>query len=398
MKKKQKNVLHKSRHHIVTAHKRVVKRSKRHAAFAKRVYRRGSILQKIGIWLIIISLVLTAGMFGIAQWYINKHKNEPLTIGATFIPYYAEHLGLNPKETLQASIDELGITRYRLVSYWDKGEPQKDNYDFSALDWQFDMIEKAGGTVTLAIGARQPRWPECHIPRWALDQPNEAWKDDLKEYMNQIINRYKDRETLVSYQLENEYFLEVFGECEDHTRERLVDEFKYVKSLDPSRPLIVSRSNNAVPSWPVGEPRADIVGASIYKRVWDRTITKRYFEYPFPAWFYGFLAGATELTTGRNTFIHEMQTEPWPPKDITEVSLAEQDKSFNATMMKDRLNYAVGTGMRTIDLWGIEWWYYRKVKFNDFSIWETGKQEIERLKAPENTCPSPYNQPDGKSC
>lgn len=370
----------------------------KHSDTAKSWYGRASVMQKIGVWLLVFIIVLTTLMYGIAQWYIFKHKNEPLELGTTFIESYAERLGLNPQETLQASIDELGIKRYRLVSYWDEGEPQEDNYDFTSLDWQFDMIEEAGGTVSLALGARQPRWPECHIPDWALAGGDDYWKQELKEYITEVVNRYKDREALVSYQMENEYFLEVFGECKDHTRERLVDQFNLVKQLDPDTPVIVSRSNNAVPSWPIGEPRADIVGASIYKRVWDKTVTKRYFEYPFPAWFYSFLAGATELTTGRNTFIHEMQAEPWPPKDITEVSLAEQDKSFNASMMHDRINFGVATGMRTIDLWGMEWWYYRRVKFNDFSLWEAAKKEIERLNNSENNCPPVYDGLEPNDC
>ena len=391
IKRKPKSRLHKVRH--ATFH-----HAKKHSTTAKNWYQKASIIQKIGVWLLAIFIVILSIMYSISQWYTFKHKNEPLQIGATFIAPYAERLGLDPKETLQASINDLGITRYRLVSYWNVGEPQKDTYDFSELDWQFDMVEQAGGTVTLALGARQPRWPECHIPDWAQNSDEEIWKAELKEYIAQVVNRYKDRPALVSYQMENEYFLEVFGECEDHTRQRLIDQFNLVKQLDQDKPVIVSRSNNATPSWPVGKPRADIVGASIYKRVWDRTLTKRYFEYPFPAWFYGFLAGATEITTGRNTFIHEMQAEPWPPKDILEVSLEEQDKSFNASMMKDRINFGVATGMRTIDMWGMEWWYYRKVKFNDFSVWEEAQQEIQRLNNPDINCPSRYNDKTETDC
>jgi len=32
--------------------------------------------------------------------------------------------------------------------------------------------------------------------------------------------------------------------------------------------------------------------------------------------------------------------------------------------------------MRKIDLWGAEWWYWRKVKFNDPSLWNTAKESI----------------------
>ena len=342
--------------------------------------------------------MLVGSAYSVAQWYIQKHKNEPLTIGASFIPQYARYLGLEPKATMNAMIGDLGLRQFRLVSYWNIHEPEPGLYDFSELDWQFDKVEAAGGNVSLAIGLRQPRWPECHWPEWAKNLPKEHWQDKLNDYITVVVERYKDRPSLESYQLENEYFLEVFGECPDHERQRLVDEFNLVRHLDPSKPIIVSRSNNAVPSWPVGEPRADIIGASIYKRVWDRTVTKRYFEYPFPAWFYTFLAGAAELTTGRNTIIHELQTEPWPPTGILDASLEEQDKSMSATDLADRIQFGVDTGIRTIDLWGVEWWYWRKIQFNDPSLWDVGKAKIHQLTTAEGQCSHIYySPPDGFS-
>lgn len=339
-----------------------------------------SVWRKITLLLLALVFLVLGTMYGIAQWYIAKHADEPLEIGATFIPKYARYFDLDDKETLKALIDDLGIRRFRLVSYWDSIEQNEGTYDFSELDWQFDMVEEAGGTVSLAIGLRQPRWPECHEPDWVRYKAESEWEQDLNRFISEVVNRYKDRPSLVSYQLENEYFLEVFGVCPNFKRERLVNEFNLVKSIDPDKPLIVTRSNNATPSWPVGEPRADIIGASIYKRVWDRSVTKRYFEYPFPAWFYAFLAGGAEITTGRNTFIHEMQTEAWPPYSLKDAPIAEQDKSLSADKLRARIKYGLDTGMRTIDLWGVEWWYWRKVKMNDPSLWNEGKRAIYDLQ------------------
>lgn len=321
-------------------------------------------------------------MFAISQWYISSHRSQPLEIGATFIPNYARYFDLDPKETMQAMIDDLGIRRFRLVTYWNNHEKEPGEYDFSELDWQFDKVEAAGGTVSLALGLRQPRWPECHGPEWAMAKPIEQWREDLKDYMGVIIDRYKDRDVLTEYQLENEYFLSVFGDCPDHSRERLVDEYNYVKEKDSSRPLIVSRSNNATPSWPIGEPRADKVAASIYKRVYDNTITKRYYEYPYPAWFYGFLAGATQLTTDRDTIIHELQTEAWLPEEyqMPDAPIEELYKTFSPETLKDRLRYGVDTGIRTIDVWGVEWWYQMKTQRNAPELWDTAKTELEKYR------------------
>lgn len=263
------------------------------------------------------------------------------------------------------------------MSYWDHHEAKRGVYDFSELDWQFDMIEKAGGTVSLAIGLRQPRWPECHIPTWAEGMTIDKWQPELFNYIKVVIDRYKNRTSLVDYQLENEFFMKVFGICPDFSRQRLIDEFNYVKKLDPSRPVIISRSNNAL-GLPIGQPRPDQFGISVYKRVWDKNITKRYFEYPFPAWFYGFLAGAGELITGRSMMIHELQAEAWLPEsyDMRTAPLSEQNKSLNAKRLRDRIEYGRATGMRTIDLWGVEWWYHHKVNLQDDSLWLTVKQEV----------------------
>jgi beta-galactosidase GanA len=72
---------------------------------------------------------------------------------------------------MQAMIDDLGVRQFRLVSYWDKIEPEKGTYDFDELDWQFQKANDAHAKVSLAIGLRQPRWPECHMPSWQIGKP-----------------------------------------------------------------------------------------------------------------------------------------------------------------------------------------------------------------------------------
>ncbi len=352
------------------------KRSNRLTRFNPRTWWRASFGHKVIAVIIALVVLTVGGMYGIAQWYIAKHRSTPLQMGATFIPDYAESFGLNPKETMNAMVDELGIKRLRLVSYWENGEEHRGTYDFSFLDWQFKLAEERGVKVSLAIGLRQPRWPECHMPAWASKIPKTQWQPELMKYIETVVNRYKTSPALDSYQLENEFFLKVFGICPDFSRERLVDEYKLVKSLDPHHPLVVSMSNNAIGT-PLGEPTPDMWAISVYKRVWDKTITKRYFEYPIPAWYYAFRAGWVEITRGHDSFIHELQAEAWPAADIAihDASTEELNKSLNAKRLKDRFEYGRATGMRTIDLWGVEWWYARKIKNNDPSLWDVAKAE-----------------------
>lgn len=327
-------------------------------------------------------VLLTGTAYGISRWYALKHADEPLQIGVTFIPSYARYFDLDPQQTMAAIIDELGVTRLRLVTYWKVGEPVKDSYDFSEFDWQMKMAEEKGVKVSLAIGLRQPRWPECHAPTWAEQMPMEQWSVELKDYMKAIIERYQTSPALESYQLENEFFMDVFGICPDHSRERLIDEYNFVKNLDSEHPVIISRSNNWV-GVPINEPQPDQFGISVYKRVWDKTITKRYFEYPMPPWFYGFLAGAGEIVTGKDMIIHELQAEAWLPESFAindPNDIAEMEKSMTPDRLQKRIKYAADSGIRTVDLWGAEWWYWQKEKLDRPELWQAAQNSINQLQ------------------
>jgi hypothetical protein len=328
----------------------------------------------------VVGLLCVGGMYGIARWYIATEKG-PQVLGASFIPAYAESLGLNAEQTMDALIQDVGVRHFRLVSYWDQLEPSPGNYDFSLLDWQFQKAEAAGAKITLSVGLRQPRWPECHMPSWAQNQTVGQWQPQLENFMTAVVNRYKNSPSLESYQVENEYFLKGFGLCEGipgvFDRQRLVSEFNLVKRLDPKHPAIIARSNNAL-GWPVGAPTPDEFGVSIYKRVWDANLTHRYLEYPFPAWYYAFVAGWQKMTTGRDMIVHELQAETWPPnyQSIQQTSLAEQNKSFNAERFRDRVQYGRATGMRQIYLWGAEYWYYRMQILHDPSLWRVAQDSF----------------------
>lgn len=332
-------------------------------------------------------LFFTVVNYGVAQWFIARHNKEPLILGTTFVPDYARHYDLDPQQTLNAIFNELGMRQVRLVSYWKYIEPTPGQYDFSELDWQFEMANKYDAKVSLAIGLRQPRWPECHEPAW-VSFANKDWQEPLYRYINAVVERYKNNPALSTYELENEFFMKVFGECKDYDRQRLVHEFNLVKQWDPSHPVIVSRSNNWI-GLPLGEPRPDKFGISIYKRVWDKTITKRYFEYPLPAWFYGALAGWGEILTGRDMLVHELQAEPWPPNGIKNATLKEQHKSMDPQRLKDRIEYGISTGMRTLDLWGAEWWYWMKTTNGDPAVWNVVKQAVSDAEAENTSLQSP---------
>lgn len=339
-----------------------------------------SLLNKIVIVVVALVFLSIAFMYSIAQWYIHGQENVPYNLGVTFIPDYAEYLGLDPNQALHAILTQLDISNIRLTSYWTDIEPTQGQYNFSELDQEFAMADAAHVKVYLSIGLRQPRWPECHMPTWTQNESENTWFPQLESYMTQVVNRYKNNPEMGGYQLENEYFLKAFGTCTNYSRQRLVDEYDMVKKLDPNHPIIVNRSNNAIGT-PVGKPTPDLIGISIYKRVWDSYITHRYFEYPIPAWYYGFLAGVEKIWDHRQTVNDELQAEPWPPTPMLQASEAEQSKSMNATILKSRIAYGEATGIKTIDLWGVEWMYWQKTKFNNPSDWNVAKAAFAQAAA-----------------
>ncbi len=342
-----------------------------------------SILRSKRFWLraaLIIScfvFLISSFSYGIALWYQHSQAGKPYKIGVTFIPSYAEYLGVDPEQTLGAIINDLGVRQFRLVSYWNQIETSPGQYDFSQLDWQFAVIEMAGGKVSLAVGLRQPRWPECHAPAfYDTKQPRQQWQPQLEKFMSEVVTRYKNSPALVSYQLENEFFNK-FGQCYNFDRLRLAEEKALLKKLDPKHQVIISRSNNYA-GFALRGPLGDINGISLYRRVWDATLTKRYQTYPFPSWHYAALAGVQKALKDQESIIHELQMEPWPPngKNIRDVDLKEQDHTFDAARFQSTLAFAKQTGIRQIDLWGAEYWYYRWKVLGDDSVWQEAQKSF----------------------
>lgn len=329
-------------------------------------------LVTVGVALAVLAL---STMYGVAVWYQHEQSSKPTTLGVTFIADYASSYGLDPHQTLTAILNDLHAKHLRLVSYWSDIEPTQGQYNFSELDWEMAQAQAHGAKVSLSIGLRQPRWPECHAPTWVnTAAPESTWEPQLNAYITAVVNRYKHDPELQSYQLENEFF-NTFGSCNNYDRNRLNSELALVKKLDPNHPVIMSRSDNYA-GFSLSKPLPDIIGISVYRHVWNTFLVHRYFTYPFPSWYYAFLAGAQQILTGKPSVIHELQAEPWPPngQSIQQTSLAEQNKTFSVATFKSTAKFAQQTGIKNVDYWGAEYWYYRMVKLHDPSVWNEAKQ------------------------
>jgi hypothetical protein len=285
--------------------------------------------------------------------------------GVSFSIKQCRSLGIDPKATLQWLIVDAGFRRFRLMSYWNEHEKQPGEYDFTTLDAQMDVIAAAGGEVTLCLGARQPRWPENHWPQWAWEAPKAARTEALLRYVKTVVKRYRDHPALVSYQLENEALLQKFGERPEVDRPRLRHELALVKELDPHHPVVMSTST----SWgiPIRKPIPDIVGFSYYQIVYGNGAYHQAFHKP---WLHRSRKRLIKLLKRRPVFIHELQLEPWGPKAIWEMPLAEQDKSMGPLQIARNISLARKTNAWPVDVWGGEWWYWRLAVHHDPSIWQ----------------------------
>lgn len=299
----------------------------------------------------------------------NTALIDPTKWGVSFSLKQCRDLKLDHTETLAWLLGQ-GWRRFRLMSYWNEHEKQPGVYDFAALDAQIAQITAAGGVISLCLGARQPRWPENHWPDWAWHMPKSERTTALLTYIEAVVKRYRDNPAIVSYQLENEALLVGFGERPEVDRQRLRDEFSRVKILDPHTSILMSTSN----AWgiPLRRPIPDIVGFSFYQSVYAhggyKVTPRANWIDPLRAWLVGRILR-------RPTVIHELQCEPWGPKAIWEMSVAEQDKSMGLQQISDNIKTCAKSGLYPMDLWGGEWWYWR-LKQGDETVWETVKATL----------------------
>lgn len=294
--------------------------------------------------------------------------------GVSFSEKRARELGLDWRANYLALLDDMQIKHYRLMSYWDLHEPVRGQHDFSTLDWQIAEAKKRGASVSLAIGLRQPRWPECHQPEWANTLTGGAWKQAMYSYIQTVVKHYENEPTVINWQLENEGKNDWFGLCDRADRVRLQEEYDMVDRMT-KKPIWMSLSDQH--GLPVFGPWPDKFGYSVYRVVWNEKIfpAKNYIIYPTPIWYHRARAVVIKAMTGRDIYIHELQLEPWGPRDTKDLSVDEQNISMSPWQIRDNVLFAREIGKPEIYTWGGEWWYWRKVH-GDPSIWNTVKDTL----------------------
>ncbi|MFH0806373.1 MAG: endo-1,4-beta-xylanase [Candidatus Brennerbacteria bacterium] len=325
---------------------------------------------------IILALLAALILFYGVSW-IPTYDNPDAVWGATFSQYYAaEELGLNWRAAYMDMLNELNPAKLRLIAYWQYIEPRPDELDFTDLDFQIAEAAKRGIPVTLVMGYRVPRWPECHWPGWVKRETPEEFRAEVKGYLTHVVEHYRGQTTIERWQVENEPLFAFFGVCPPPDGEFLNEEIALVKALDPSRPIMLTDSGE-FSTWRYIAGRTEIVGTTLYRTVWNQ-YTGWWTHFLPPSW-YAMRERLVKTFKGtERVVIAELQAEPWAAgnRSIVAVPFAEQTERFDLKEFERTIVFARATGLPEIYLWGAEWWYWRKAQ-GDPTFWDAAKKVFE---------------------
>lgn len=319
--------------------------------------------------------VASAISFFIYYFFIAKAPvQKNITWGVNFSQMQAESLDLDWKKAYTAILEDLAAKNIKLLTNWDFVEEEKGNYYFKDIDWQVSQAESHGAKLIYVVGMKTGRWPECHLPNWAKSLSKEKQQDEILKYAREVILRYRKSSAIVAWQAENEPLF-IFGKCPWYDSKFLKKEIDLIKSLDPSRPVIVSDSGEQS-LWIKASKLGDIMGMTIYRKVRVKITNKYgfYFKFPIPAATYWRKAQIIKNLFNKEVINVELQAEPWVSEPLIEVPLSEQEKTMDLIQFRENVDYAKKTGAKEFYFWGTEWWYWLKEKYNKPEIWNEAKK------------------------
>jgi len=313
---------------------------------------------------LLILLIVSAAL--ILTWRIMFAFSfvTDVTYGVNFSQKQADSLGLDWKRAYLSILNDLNVKNLRLVAYWDLIEPKQGNFNFADLDWQMDQARRHNAKVILAIGQRVPRWPECHYPTWVSDLSESRREQALLAYIQTVVEHFKNDPALEIWQVENEPFLEVFGECPPRDKPLLMSELELVKQIDPDHPTMVTDSGEMA-TWFRTRKLADYLGTSVYRTTYPLQ------NLLIPASYYRLKAWLIEKPIDK-ILVSEFQAEPWSSEMLIDTPINLQKRNFNLDKFIDDIKFSQKLGFSRVYWWGAEWWYWMRLQ-GDPAIWDEAK-------------------------
>jgi hypothetical protein len=263
-------------------------------------------------------------------------------LGISFRPPQVEALGLDMLTTLRTLL-KYQFQVIRLGAYWNRIEPEPDQFQPQELDLLVDAAEQAGKQIILCVGPLKTfSYPEFFVPAHHLKQPlregalvepnaHPLLIAAAIEFVRRIVERYRSRSSVVAWQVEHEAVDPLGMEHSWRLAAAFVaKEVEAVRVADPTRPIVMTgflptslpvrlqqwwRTRDQGDSLSVAQRLADIVGIDYYPRhalvgiggmtlyldgskgLWQQRRQRQLF-----AW---------ARTHGRRLMITEGQAEPW---------------------------------------------------------------------------------------
>jgi hypothetical protein len=328
-------------------------------------------MKKMILFLILALLIYGFYAFKFAEHYPENIdlEHKPDYFGVTFSTKFSKEIGLNWKEVYTAILDNLNVKYIRIPVYWDEIEETESEFNFADYDYIFNEGKTRDVKFIATIGARLPRWPECHTPKWIEGLDTYDIQEKTLLMLERTVNHFKSRPEIIYWQIENEPLLDFYGMCPDGDFDFLKREIDLVRRLD-DRKIIITASGE-LSTWSKEPEVADIFGTTIYRVVWASWFG--YSRYPIPTWFYNYKADRVGITP-ENRIITELQLEPWTPNGkIIDLKPEEYNKSMSMDQFKANIQYAIDMDWNQAYAWGVEWWYWQ-YKNGDPEYWETAKK------------------------
>lgn len=316
--------------------------------------------------------ILCAILGGGAYTLSVRSATGPIAYGVTFSVPYAIELGLDWKIVYRALLNDLGVRHLRIPVYWNRVEAERDRLSFDEIDYQVREAAARGADVILAIGRRTPRWPECHVPGWAQTLQWHEQKQEILALLRATVERYRNEQAIVMWQVENEPFLRLFAEttCGSLDEAFLKEEIALVRSLD-ARPILQTDGGN-FGTW-VGAYRAgDVFGTSMYLYFWRADVGA--FRTILPPAYYRAKTNLMAFLFGsKPVILSELSLEPWLAASIEEVSVEEQLRRMSPEKFDEIVEYARESSFEEQYLWGVEWWYWMRAQGHP-EFWDRAKR------------------------
>lgn len=325
--------------------------------------------KKKALWILIIPVIV----LWILSWDWYGEPSKQIEYGVSFSRFHSDELKLDWKQTYSALLNDLGVKNFRFSAHWSLTEPKNNQFNFSEMDYQMDQARAQNASVILAVGRRLPGWPECHEPDWALNLDKKEKQEEILEYIEKVVQRYKNYPNLVYWQVENEPFLTFFSRsaCGELDKDFLEKEIDWVKRLDPLRPVMVTDSGE-FGNWFQAYRRGDVFGTSLYLYIWNRRFGP--LRYPVIPAFFKIKHNLVRLfLPDKPAMIIELSSEPWLLAPIVNTPLEVQLEQMGIDRFNRMIDFSSKTGFDKIYLWGAEWWYWLKQQ-GHLEHWERAKE------------------------